>query len=396
MLKQAQALSDKLIRLRRDLHAHPELSFQELRTAAVVADTLRTLEGFVVHTGVGKTGVVGELGSGNGPTIAIRADMDALPIQEQTGALYASTHPGMMHACGHDAHTTMLLGVAMLLHAVYTQGELRGRVRLLFQPAEETTDDEGISGAQRMIAAGALDGVDAAIALHIAATEPAGHVAIHPGYTSAAVDAFAARILASGGHGAYPHQGTDPLWMLIPVLSALHGIVARRIDPHEPAVLSLGQIHAGTASNIIPTEVYLNGTLRSYAPDVRQQLLAEVERALAVARALGGDYRLEIDHGYPPVHNDATVAGWIEQTALDMVGDECINRDRRGMGGEDFAYMCQRVPGAMFFLGAALEDGVQRAHHTPIFDIDERMLPLGSALLAETARRFLMGGYTLS
>jgi amidohydrolase len=391
MLQKAQALADELIRLRRDIHSHPELAFREVRTAALVADTLREIGGIDIRTGVGKTGVVGEIGNGDGPTIAIRADMDALPIIEaNTSAPYCSQVPGNMHACGHDGHTAMLLGVAHLLKQEFASGGLRGKVRFLFQPAEEDTGGEAMSGAPMMIRDGALDGVDAVIALHVDSLQPFGQITLREGPTSAAVDTFSAWITASGGHGAYPHEAGDPLWMLGPVLMGLHGIVARKVDPMKPAVVSLGQVHGGAASNVIPAEVFLHGTLRSFDPRVREQLLEEVERALSVVRVYGGEYRLEVERGYPAGYNHAGPTSWLEQTATDLIGADAIDRTRAGMGAEDFAYMTQKAPGAMFMLGAAVGDKV-RPHHTPVFDIDERALPVGAAILAETARRFLAG-----
>jgi amidohydrolase len=390
MLDKARALSDELVRLRREIHRHPELAFKEVRTAALVADTLREIGGIEIRTGVGKTGVVGELGAGDGPTIAIRADMDALPILEANDTPYRSETPGNMHACGHDSHTAMLLGVAHLLKQEFAAGGLRGRVRFLFQPAEEDTGGEEMSGAPMMIRDGALEGVDAVIALHVDSTTPVGQIGIRAGRSSAAVDSFRAWITGTGGHGAYPHEGTDPLWMLGPLLMALHGIVARRINPLQPAVVSLGEIRGGAASNVIPAEVFLQGTLRSFDPKVREQLLEEVDRSLAVVRAFGGDYRLEIEHGYPAGQNHPEASAWLERTAIDLLGEAAIDRDRAGMGAEDFAYMTQQAPGAMFNLGAAVGD-FTRAHHTPVFDINERALPIGSAILAETARRFLAG-----
>jgi len=395
MLTQAQALLPELIRLRRDFHRYPELNFQEVRTARIVAETLHEIGGIRVQTGVGKTGVVAELGSGHGPIIAIRADMDALPITENTGVDYASLNPGVMHACGHDAHTAILLGVAHLLKDAFAKENLPGTVRFLFQPAEEEEDETGVSGAPRLIEAGALNGVEAVLALHVISNNPAGQVAVQGGWVSATVDTFEAWLTAGGGHGAYPHQTTDPIWMLGPVLTALYGIVARRIDPLQPAVVSLGQVHAGTASNVIPNQVYLHGTLRSFDPAVREQLLAEVDRALSVARSLGGDYRLKIIRGYPAGWNSPCVAGWLSTVAADLLGPAAVATDTMGMGSEDFAFMCQQVPGAMFLLGAALNDGLERAHHTDIFNIDETVLPLGVAILAETARRFLRGDLRL-
>jgi amidohydrolase len=396
MLDKAKALAPELIRLRRDIHRHPELSFREVRTAKIVAETLQEIGGITIRTGVGKTGVVGQMGTGHGPTIAIRADMDALPIMEKTGVEYTSTNPGVMHACGHDAHTAILLGVAHLLKDSFVQDGLHGNVRFLFQPSEEDCDDEGISGAPRMMADGALDGVDAVIALHVDSTSPCGLISVQSGWSSAAADTFEAWLTGSGGHGAFPHLNTDPLWMLGPVLMTLHGIVARRIDPLQAAVVSLGQVHAGTASNIIPGEVYLQGTLRSFDPEVREQLIAEVERALTVVRPLGGDFRLKIERGYPAGRNHPTVAAWLAAVSGDLLGSEAVKPEAMSMGAEDFAFMCEKVPGAMMMVGAATPDAVTRNHHTDIFDIDEASLPLGAAVLAETARRFLAGELNLS
>lgn len=391
MLDKAQSLAEEMVRLRRDIHSHPELAFQEVRTSQLVADTLREIGGITVRTGVGKTGVVGEIGNDDGPTIGIRADMDALPIIEATNASYVSQNEGVMHACGHDAHTAILLGVAHLLKQEFASGALKGKVRFLFQPAEESNGGFHQSGAPMMIDDGALDGVDQTIALHVDSTMPLGKIGLREGSSSAAVDSFKGWITGTGGHGAYPHQGTDPLWMLIPVMSALHGIVARRINPMHPAVMSLGVVRGGTVSNVIPAEVYLEGTLRSFDPQVREQLIEEVEKSLAVARALGGDYRIEIERGYPAGYNDPKVTGWLTGTISDLVGAQAIDSTRSGMGAEDFSYMAQRAPGAMFMLGAAIGDETKRAHHTPIFDIDERALPIGAAVLAETARRYLAG-----
>ncbi|MGH2538196.1 MAG: M20 metallopeptidase family protein [Candidatus Promineifilaceae bacterium] len=390
MLAQAQAIAPELVRLRRDIHQHPELSFQEVRTAALVAETLQEL-GIEVQTGIGRTGVVGRLGNGVGPTLAIRADMDALPIQEANDVPYRSQNPGVMHACGHDAHTAILLGVALLLKQSLAEEEWRGNVRLLFQPSEEASDADGISGAPAMMADGALDGVDAAISLHVLSTHPSSVCFFQDGYSHAAVDSFQAWIRARGGHGAYPQHTNDPLFILAPVLTALYAIPSRRIDPLRPCVVSLGEIRAGTASNIIPGEVYLSGTLRSYDPGVREQLRREVESAFKISEAMGGRYELKLNLGYPAMNNDRGVNDWMRAVAADLLGAEAVREDQFGMGAEDFAYVTQTVPGAMFMLGAAIPDGRRRNHHTAGFDIDESVLPLGAAVLAETARRYVTG-----
>ena len=391
MLDQAQALADELTQLRREFHQYPELSFQEFRTAALVAETLREIGGIDVETGVGGTGVVGRLGSGKGPTIAIRADMDALPIAEQNDVPYASQNEGVMHACGHDAHTAIALGAAHLLRQSQAAGDWQGNVRLLFQPSEENFDEDGVSGATAMIEDGALEGVDAVIALHVFSEQTAGQCIFHDEYSLAAVDAFQAVIRASGSHGAYPHTGRDPLFMLAPILTALYAIPSRRINPLQPSVVSVGQIHGGSTTNVIPDHVRLAGTIRSYDAVVREQLWEEVEKAFALSEGLGGSYEFQLNKGYPSLYNSAEVNGWMRQAAEDLAGAEAVVEAPFGMGGEDFAYMAQEARGAMFMLGASKADGVQRQHHTPFFDIDERVLPLGAAVLAETALRFVTG-----
>lgn len=390
MLERANALQDELIRLRRDIHAHPELGFQEFRTAALVADTLQEL-GLAVKTGVGRTGVVAEIGSGSGPTIAIRADMDALPILERNEVDYCSQNKGVMHACGHDSHTAMLLGAAHLLKQSLAEERWQGKVRLLFQPSEEAFDTDGISGATAMIEDGALADVAAVIALHVASHRPAGEIYFNDGYALANVDSFEARLYGDGGHGAYPHQGSDPLYMLSAILPVLYGIPSRRIDPLRPCVLSLGEIRGGAAPNVIPNQVYIQGTIRSHHPEVRTQLWQDLERALQISEKMGGRYELQIHKGYPALYNDSEVNDWMRQVAREVARETAVQEVEFGMGAEDFAYMTQKAKGAMFMLGAAIDDGLTRHHHTDIFDIDERVLPLGAAILAETARRFVTG-----
>lgn len=390
MLDKANDLTSELVRLRRDIHQHPELGFREFRTAALVVDTLNEI-GIEARSGVGRTGVVAEIGSGDGPTIAIRADMDALPILERTDAQYRSQNEGIMHACGHDAHTAILLGAAHLLKQSFMAENWHGNVRFLFQPSEESADENGVSGATAMIADGAIDGVDAAVALHVWSILPAGICYFSDGHSLAAVDTFKAWIRADGGHGAYPHQTKDPLFILGPVLNTLYGIPSRRVNPLRSSVVSLGQVHAGTASNIIPGEVFLEGTIRSFEPAVREQLWSEVENALKLSEVMGGTYDFQLLKGYPAMINSERVNGWLRSAAKDLLGEEAVVDREYGMGAEDFAYMTQKAEGAMFMIGAAIPDGLQRKHHTNNFDIDEGVLPIGAAILAETARRFVTG-----
>lgn len=396
MLDQALQIADEMVRLRRDIHAHPELGFEEHRTAALVADMLREL-GVAVTEGIGRTGVMATIGQGAGPIMAIRADMDALPIQETTGLPFSSTQSGVMHACGHDAHTAMLLGAAYLLQNSWREHPWSGSVRLLFQPSEESADEDGISGAQAMLADHALDQVDAVIALHVHSHLPTGICYLQDGYSLAAVDSFEAWIHGTGGHGAYPHETTDPLYMLAPILTALYAIPSRQINALRPNVVSLGEIHGGAASNVIPSAVYLHGTLRSYDATVRRQLHQATENVFKISQALGGSYTFKLQEGYPAMFNHAMVNGWLAGSARDLLGAQGVDLTHEfGMGAEDFAYMTQGAPGAMFMLGAALPDGRVRPHHTPDFDIDERCLPIGAAVLAETARRFVTGQVTSS
>lgn len=390
MLDKALKIKDEIIRLRRDIHQHPELSFQEVRTAGLVADTLQEIGLTDIKTKVGRTGVVAQIGTGEGPIIGIRADMDALPIIEKTNLPYQSENPGVMHACGHDAHTAMLLGAAHLLQQSFAaEGKnWKGTVRFLFQPSEESFDAQGVSGATAMLSDKALEGVDNVIALHIISNIPAGVLVFNDGYSMAAVDSFEAWVRGDGGHGAYPHEGSDPIFMLSTILPNLYAIASRKINPLDQSVVSLGEIRGGSAPNVIPRELYLQGTIRSFKHEIREKLWAEVENCFKLTQLLGGSYEFKLHKGYPSLNNDATVNSWLRQVAHDLVGEHMVVTSSFGMGGEDFAYMAQKVPGAMFLLGGANGGG---NHHTDVFDIEEGVLPTGAAVLAETARRFVMG-----
>jgi amidohydrolase len=396
VVEQANSLFDKLIEWRRTFHQYPELSFQEFGTSRFIAETLEKIEGMKVERGIGvETSVVGTLTSGVGPTIAIRADIDALPITEENTTSYCSKNEGVMHACGHDAHTAILLGVASVLADFLKKGDITGTVKFIFQPAEESTDEFGLSGSPYMTQAGAYDKVDAAIALHMCPWLPVGEVQMSEGFSMANVDVFEGRIYGTGGHGAYPELGTDPIWMLGPVMQALHGVVARKVSALDSAVVSIGQIHAGTASNIIPTEVLIEGTIRSYTPEVRDLLGSELEKAFSIVEPLGGQYSLNIQRGEPALNNNALVNEWILETILEVYPELQVTKRPFGLGGEDFGYVTEKLPGSMFFLGCAPSDGVQRDLHTPIFDIDETCLPIGTAILAQTAVKVLKGEVNL-
>lgn len=376
---------DQLKTWRRHLHQHPELSFQEFETAKYVSSILESIGNLKVERKIGKNGIVATLSSGEGPTIAIRADMDALPIQEENNHNFQSKNPGVMHACGHDAHTAMLLGAVHILAKKFEAGELLGTVKFIFQPAEEDTDEHGLSGAPYMIRDGALDGVDAAIALHVCPWQPVGTIQMNNGYSMANVDVFEATIKGTGGHGGYPHLSTDPVWMLGAVLQAFYGVVGRKVSPLETAAASIGQIETGSASNVIPSEVRIKGTMRTYSAEMREKLATEVEQVFQIAESMGGSYEFKVEKGEPALNNDSKINQMFEQTTKSLYPDMKIHWEPFGMGGEDFGWMTQKVPGAMVFLGCSLEDGINRDLHTPIFDIDEKCLPQGAAILAETA-----------
>jgi amidohydrolase len=383
VLKRARNIEDQIVAWRRDIHQHPELGFQEYRTAQLVAETLRSM-GYEVQTGVGKTGVVASIGEGNpdAGVVAIRADMDALPVQELNDVHYRSQVDGKMHACGHDAHTAMLLGAARILTDL--QKEIKGEIRLLFQPCEETEDDEGKSGAYRMIEDRAMEGVNKVIALHVASDLPVGKIVVDDGFASAAADSFRAVIKGEGTHGAHPDHGVDPIFVLAQVINAIHGIRARRINPVRHALISIGSVHGGQGDNVIPDSVKITGTIRSYDDETREKLWVELEAALAVSRAFGGDYELHISKGCPSIINDRAVTESIKRTTTELLGADVLMPHEKSMGGEDFSYMTRKAPGSMFLLGAK-RDTVNRPHHSPIFDIDESVFAVGAAMLVSSA-----------
>jgi amidohydrolase len=383
VVKQAHAISEELIEWRRDFHMHPELGFELHRTSKIVADELEKM-GYRVSRGIGKTGVVAEIGEG-GKMIAIRADMDALPILEQNDHDYVSRNTGAMHACGHDSHTAMALGAALLL----SKEKLPGRVRFLFQPCEETTDEEGKSGAQRMSAEGAMEGVDYVIAQHVDPLRPVGTIGINAGPSSGGVDSWYAEIKGIGGHGAHPDKTIDPFYLSAHVILALNAIISRRINPFEPAVISIGSINGGFTENVIPESIKLTGTLRFTDEKVHQQIYEEMKRAFDIAKTLGGDYELRYEVGGPPMINDEMVSGVIERAGKDLLGVENVHEIHKTLGAEDFGEFMKHAPGAMFTLGTQKGGHEEYLLHHPKFDLDERALPIGTAMLVETAKRFL-------
>jgi amidohydrolase len=378
-----------LIRTRRDLHRHPELAFQEHRTAGIVAERLRAA-GYEVRTGVAETGVVGTLRGerGSGPTLLLRADMDALPIHEDTGHDFGSTVDGQMHACGHDAHTAIGLAVAERLAAA--RASWGGTVKYVFQPAEETGQ-----GALRMIGEGVLDGVDQALGLHVWTGLPSGVVGVTPGPFMASAGEFEIVIRGRGGHGAMPEQTVDAVLVASQVVVALQSIVSRGVSPLEPAVVSVGAFHAGTAHNVIADSARLGGTVRAFTTELCEELPRRIERVTAgVCEALGATFELHYRQDTPPTINDAAMAELVRAAAVEVVGAERVRfgPEVRTMAAEDFGEFLLRIPGCYFFVGAAdAASGAGHPHHSPHFDVCEACLPVAVEVLERAALRALAG-----
>ncbi len=384
---EALALRPEIVERRRDLHRHPELAFEETRTAGIVAAALQEL-GLEVQTGVGKTGVVALLeGAHDGPTVLVRADMDALPIEEENAVDYVSTTPGKMHACGHDGHTSIGLAVAKMLNA--RKDEMRGRVKFVFQPAEEIGQ-----GAPAMIADGVLQNPrpDASIGLHLWNTLPVGTVAVTAGPTMSAADDWQCVVSGQGGHGASPHETRDPVVAAAQIVIALQTVTSRNIDPLDTAVVTIGVIHGGSAYNCIPTSVELRGTLRSYRKETQELIHRRVrEICEGVAAALGCRAEVTITPITLAVDNDPDLSERIAAIAAEVVGAENVRRDVRTMGSEDMAYLMDDIPGCYFFIGSAnAGKGMDYPHHNPRFDIDEDALAIGAELLASAAASFVL------
>lgn len=387
IMSRAQALQDQLINWRRTIHSHPELSFTEVKTARLVQSVLQALD-IEAETGIAETGVVGHIEGATGPTVGLRADMDALPIQEQNGSDYDSQRPGLMHACGHDAHTAILMGAATLLKRFADEGRLPGRVKLLFQPSEENVDADGKSGAVRMIEDGAMHGIDAVFALHVDSGTEVGQVSTRAGGFMATGDEIEIVIHGQGGHAARPHVANDPLILAAHLLLAVQNIVSRRLDPLESGVISLCTIQGGTATNVIPDRVKIEGTIRSLNFETRDHLRAELRRACSVVEALGGRFDLTIEPygvGMPTI-NDAEATAVTFDSLRKLLGPEQVYEHRPVMGGEDFSAMLQHAPGCFMFLGVKDPAWEQEYPvHTDTFRIDERALAIGAASLTATA-----------
>jgi amidohydrolase len=385
-LSDAQALFKYTQSMRRDFHTHPELGFQEVRTAGIIAKELTAL-GLEVHTGIGITGVVALLeGAKPGPVVLVRADMDALPIREETGAPYASQNHNVMHACGHDSHTAVLLTVAKMLYA--HRSKLSGTVKFMFQPAEE-----GMGGAERMIEDGVLENpkVDVALALHVWNEKPVGWIGITGGPVMAGAEIFKIKVCGKGGHGALPHLAVDPILAAAQIVSALQGIVARNIAPLQKAVVSVCTIHGGELFNVIPPAVEMTGTIRTFEPAVRTRVLERFEKTVhSIAEGMGCQAEIEQQSLTPATINHPETAARVQAIARRLFSEVDLDTNYITMGSEDFAYVQEKVPGCFIFIGSSNpEKGLDAGHHHPRFDIDEAALPRGVALLAATITDYL-------
>ena len=372
-----QRLLDEVVAIRRDLHEHPELGFEETRTAAIVAERLRRL-GYDVHEGIAVTGVVGVLEGGKpGKTIMLRADMDALPLPEENEVAYKSRITGKMHACGHDGHVAMLLGAAELLAA--RAADVSGTLVLCFQPAEE-----GRGGAQAMVEEGMLErfGVERAYGLHLFSLIPTGLLGFREGPFYASSDSIEITIQGFGGHGAAPHLSVDPVLVAAEFVASVQKVVSRQIDPLEPAVVTIGAIHAGTTHNVIPSVATLLGTVRAFNGEVRSKMAERIERVLrGVCEAAGASYTFDYLWRYPVTSNDAEQTAYVRALAEAEFGDDRVLMSEKHMGAEDFSFFAEKVPATYFVLGCMGDPDSAFPHHHGRFNIDERARETGVRIM---------------
>ena len=378
-----------LVAMRRDLHEHPELAFEEVRTSTIVAQRLRSL-GLEVQTNIAKTGVVGLLrgdaGTPGAKTLAIRADMDALPIHELNEIDYRSTVDEKMHACGHDGHTSILLTVADILSK--RRAELSGNVKFVFQPAEEV-----IGGAAPMLADGALAGVDNIIGLHLISNYAVGRVGVRSGPVFASADTLEMTVHGKGGHAAMPHGSVDPIVIAAYITTTLQTLISRETSPFSPAVITIASIHAGSAFNIIPQDAFIKGTMRAFSNDHREYLLRRIQEvAQGVATAMGGSCTLNWIDGCPPCINDPAMTDLVHKAAVTTVGEQDVDASEEVMtsGSDDMACFLNAVPGCYFIVGAQNEaKEAKYPHHHPRFNIDEDALPIAVEVLTRAALDYL-------
>ncbi|MEK5389928.1 M20 family metallopeptidase [Margalitia sp. FSL K6-0131] len=387
LLQQAGGILPWLVEVRRDFHAYPEFGMEEFRTKDKICEYLDEM-GIPYQAGIANTGVVGLIqGEQDGKTVALRADMDALPILEKNDIPYKSTVDGKMHACGHDAHMTVLLGAAKLLQE--NKHLLKGNVKLLFQPAEET-----VGGAEPMIKEGALENpkVDAVFGLHVDPAIPVGKIGVKYGQMNASSDTITITVKGKNAHGAYAYMGKDAIVIAAGVISALQTIVSRSVDARESAVISIGTIHGGTQGNIVADEVKLVGTVRTLTPEIRRGVLQKLEETVTyVAKGLGGEAVLSVEPGYTSLINNDEMVDIVKESGEALIGEENVNLlSRPSLGVEDFAFFAKAVPGAFFRLGVRNDEkGIVHDVHTPFFNIDENSLKIGVAMQVWNVFSFL-------
>jgi carboxypeptidase Ss1 len=387
LVKEAKELEPKIIEIRRMIHANPELAYKEIATSKLVARELKAL-GIEVKSGIGGTGVMGTIKSGkNGKVVALRADMDALPVQEEVDVEFKSKKNGVMHACGHDTHVAMLLGAATLL--AKHRKQLGGDVKLFFQPAEE---NGGRGGAKPMIEAGVMQNpkVDYVFGLHIAADMPSGVFGVRGGPFMAKPDAFKIRVIGKGGHGSAPHRTIDPVYIAAQVTIAIQGVSSRMVNPIRPFVVSVCSIHGGTKNNIIPDEVTLEGTIRTFERDTRSKAMADIKRVVEdTCRAYGGTCKIEFQKDtYPVTYNDEKATERVSKTLRSIAHMKTKTADPR-LGAEDFSRFQQKAPGTFFYIGTNNPaKGCVSPNHSSKFKVDEDVLKYGSVALASIALEF--------
>lgn len=384
ILSKAAALKEDIISWRRHLHQYPELSFEEVETVRFVKEKLEQLN-FDIEYPIAKTGLIATLkGESEGPTVALRADMDALPIQEESNLPYKSSVDGVGHLCGHDAHTAILLGAAHIL----SQNPLKkGNIKLLFQPAEE-----GYSGAEVMVNEGALQNphVDVIAGLHVHPTVKTGETSITEGYATACADSFDIKIIGKGGHAAHPHLSIDPIAIASTVIASLQQVVSRNVDPLENIVLTIGKINGGFARNVIAPEVALEGTVRLLNPNLRPLVKEKMDEYLkGITEGMGGTYEFTYTDGIPSVYNEPTLIPDLHHSIDKVLGENQLLKVKPSMGGEDFSYYTNKIPGVFFRLGTNGSEDTSYPNHHPKFNVDEDALPYGSAILSQFAYDYI-------
>ena len=393
-LNKAQELFPYTQTLRRDFHQHPELGFKEIRTAGIVAKELIVLD-MEVTTGVAKTGVIGLLeGAQPGPVILIRFDMDALPVTEETGVSFASKNTGTMHACGHDGHTAIGLTVAKILHA--QRENLAGTVKFVFQPAEEGTCGEEIGGAEMMIREGVLDSPkpDYALGLHLWNEKPLGWIGAAAGPVMAGAEEFKITVAGVAGHAAIPDNTIDPILAASHIVTALQSITSRNVDPLEAVVVSVTMIHGGDAFNLIPSEVKMEGTIRTFDLSVRENVLRRFDEIVTgIAKSMGCKVSVDLKQLTPAMINADQIAFHVQASARKVLSDSDLDTaSQLTMGAEDMAFILEEIPGCYFFVGSANDEkGLNYGHHHPKFNFDEQAMPCAAALMAEAVTRLLKG-----